>query len=166
MRHSSGGTEMNENNSTRKRSILVRHGRLVLATAIMASGFLAATWFASALPNHPWTRQVLADARRHANDHADDDTDAGANRCANRRPDRRAHDSADRSPDPSAAADDLHHPGAGHPADDGAGLRDGGAADGSGALRIQLHPGPALRTWVGRPPAAGDGTEPHRTAVG
>jgi len=52
---------MNENNSTRKRSILVRHGRLVLATAIMASGFLAATWFASALPNHPGTRQVLAD---------------------------------------------------------------------------------------------------------
>src|ERR1700682_660360 len=61
MRHSSGGTDMNGNNSTRKRSILKRSGRIVLAMALVAGGFLAGSWFAYALPNHPGTRAVLAD---------------------------------------------------------------------------------------------------------
>src|SRR3981081_1025025 len=61
MRHSSGGTEMNGSKSTRKRSILVRHGRVVLATALMTGAFLSGTLVVYALPNHPGTRQVLAD---------------------------------------------------------------------------------------------------------
>jgi len=51
---------MNEGNSTRKRSILKRSGRLVLATALVAGGFLAGSWFAYAFPNQPGTSQVLA----------------------------------------------------------------------------------------------------------
>jgi uncharacterized protein YvpB len=52
---------MNGNKSTRKRSILVRHGRVVLATALMTGAFSAGTLVVYALPNHPGTRQVLAD---------------------------------------------------------------------------------------------------------
>jgi uncharacterized protein YvpB len=50
---------MTELTSTRKRSILNRPGRLVLATGIVLAGFLAGGWFAYALPNQPSNRPVL-----------------------------------------------------------------------------------------------------------
>jgi uncharacterized protein YvpB len=60
MKRSSEATEMTQLNSTRKRSILYRPGRVVVATGIVAAGFLAGGWFAYALPNQPTTRPVLA----------------------------------------------------------------------------------------------------------
>ncbi len=51
---------MTELNSTRKRSILKRPGRIAVATGLVVGGFLAGSWFAYALPNQPSARPVLA----------------------------------------------------------------------------------------------------------
>ena len=52
---------MKELNSTRKRSIFNRPGRVALAAGIVITGLLAGGWFAYAQPNQPTTRPVLAD---------------------------------------------------------------------------------------------------------
>jgi hypothetical protein len=52
---------MKELNSTRKRSMFNRPGRVALAAGIVIAGLLAGGWFVYAMPNQPSTGPVLAD---------------------------------------------------------------------------------------------------------
>ena len=52
---------MTESTATRKRSILNRPGRVVLAIGIVLAGFLVGGWVAYAMPTQPRTHTILAD---------------------------------------------------------------------------------------------------------